>query len=474
MPEAPDQSHTFGGGITESALSPIVIVGLLIAILLMWTLPRKYVIVPFLCIAFLVPIGQQAYVFGVHWLVLRIVILAGWVRVVFSMFSGKSRIFAGGFNFIDLAFVISTLCQSVCMVLQYMQTQALINQVGFLIDFLGGYILLRFLVRDKKDFYIAIKSLAILAIVFAVFMVREQLTMQNAFALLGGRAVPEVREGKIRSQGAFAHSLMAGCFAASLLPLFVLLWKTGKARFLAALGAIGCTAMTITSQSSTPLLGYVGGLVAICFWPLRKRMRTVRWALVIALLVLAMVMKAPVWFVIAHIDLTGGSSGYHRAELIDQFVRHFSDWWLIGTKDAGTWAYDLWDTQNQYVTVGESGGLLAFVFFILLVTRCCAQIGHSRKLASNAKEEWFVWLVGAALFVNLVSFFGVNYFDQSKIIWFLLLAMIQVVPGTIRLRSQQTIVRPESSPQEMDLALIGGSSTSTPGRFMLPIERQRT
>src|ERR1051326_419504 len=135
MPEAPDQSHTFGGGLTESSLTPIVLVGMLVAILLMWILPRKYVVVPFLCFALLVPMGEQVYALGVHWLALRIVILAGWARLLQNKLSSKKPLFAGGFNFIDQAFLVSVVCQAVCMVLQYMQSQALINQFGFVIDY---------------------------------------------------------------------------------------------------------------------------------------------------------------------------------------------------------------------------------------------------------------------------------------------------------------------------------------------------
>lgn len=461
MPEKPDQSHTFGGGLTESSLTPIVLVGMLVAILLMWILPRKYVVVPFLFFALLVPMGEQVYVLGVHWLALRIIILAGWARLLHNKLSSKKPLFAGGFNFIDQAFLVSVVCQAVCMVLQYMQSQALINQIGFLIDYIGGYFLLRFMIRDKRDIYTAIKCLAVLSLICAFFMVREQLTVHNDFALLGGKAVPDIREGKIRSQGPFSHALMAGCFAASLLPLFFLLWKTGKARLLAALGAVGCTVMTITSQSSSPLLAYVAGILAICCWPIRRKMRAVRWAMVIALLAAAMVMKAPVWFLIARIDLTGGSSGYHRAELIDQFVRHFGDWWLIGTKDAGTWAYDLWDTQNQYVTVGETGGLLAFGFFVAMIVHCFRHIGQARKYVAGKRKEWFVWSIGASLFVHLVSFFGVNYFDQSKISWFLLLAMIQVSPSlTCTIPATKTAAR-DLSLTDPDLGVVALEPSST-------------
>ena len=33
-------------------------------------------------------------------------------------------------------------------------------------------------------------------------------------------------------------------------------------------------------------------------------------------------------------------------------------------------------------------------------------------------------VLGSALFANVVAFFGVNYFDQSRIAWFALLAMV--------------------------------------------------
>jgi hypothetical protein len=431
MPEARSQDHAFGGGASDSVLNPIVLSGLLLAVLLTLLLPRKYAIIPVLLITFLVPAGQQIYLAGMHWTALRVIIVAGFVRVACSRFSSKSQVFGGGFNLIDQAFLCCTLCQAAGTVLQYMQTPALINQFGFLIDELGGYFLLRYLIQDRHDIYRALKCLAFLSVILAGFMIREQLTLRNAFGTLGGvQLVPDVREGKVRSQGVFQHALMAGSFAATLLPLFFLLWKSGKARLIAVLGVMGCTIMTITSQSSTPLLAYIAGVLAVLLWPIRKHMKKLRWGLVIALLGLAMVMKAPVWFLIAHIDLTGGSSGYHRAELIDQFIRHFSDWWLIGTTNAGTWGYDLWDTQNQYVNVGESGGLAAFVFFIVMICRCYQRIGNARRSAAGKSgPEWFVWLLGAALFAHLVAFFGVNYFDQSKMGWFLLLAMIcSVIP----------------------------------------------
>ncbi len=427
----PDQTHDFGGGATASILSPLVLVVLLVAVLLLWVLPRRYMVIPFLFTIFLTPGGQQLYIGGIHWFVGRILVLAGLVRLATLKSKLKNGLFANHLNSADKALLYCLLCEAVCTSVRYSQAQAAINQAGLLIDSAGAYIILRCLIRDRDDIYTALKCLAVLSLILGVCMVREQLVLRNIFGELGGvQLIPDVREGKIRSQAVFQHALMAGSFAASLLPLFVVLWRFGKSKAIAAIGLVGCTIMTIESQSSTPLLAYVAGALAICMWPIRRKMKEVRIAIVVALLGLAAVMKAPVWFIIAHIDLTGGSSGYHRAELIDVFIRHFSDWCLMGSS-AATWGVDMWDTQNQFVNVGESGGLLAFGLFIAMITRCFSRMGKTRKAAAGrGEEEWIPWLLGAALFAHIVGFFGVNYFDQSKVNWFALLAMISAMQIT--------------------------------------------
>jgi hypothetical protein len=210
-----------------------------------------------------------------------------------------------------------------------------------------------------------------------------------------------------------------------------MLWKNGRAKVMAAVGVAGCTVMTICSHSSTPLLTYVAGILGVCLWPLRKKMRVLRWSLIGVVLALQVVMKAPFWFIIAHIDLTGGSSGYHRALLIDMFIRHFWDWWLIGTKDFGTWDYDLWDQQNQFVSAGETGGLIALVFFVAVISRSFGYLGKARRVVAGRRREWEVWLLGCALFAIVTGFFGVNFYDQAKIGYLALLSMIMAVAAPI-------------------------------------------
>jgi hypothetical protein len=143
-------------------------------------------------------------------------------------------------------------------------------------------------------------------------------------------------------------------------------------------------------------------------------------------------MKAPVWFLINHIDLVAGNSGYHRAMLIDQLVRHFSDWWLVGTASSPTWGDDMWDTSNAFVQEAILGGLLALIFFIAIISRAFARLGAARKaVEDDPQKQWPLWFLGSALFAHVIAYFGIVYFDHTQIAWFALLAIIAVSTSTI-------------------------------------------
>jgi len=139
-----------------------------------------------------------------------------------------------------------------------------------------------------------------------------------------------------------------------------------------------------------------------------------------------MVMKAPVWHLISRIDISGGSSSYHRFELVNQFILHFKDWWLLGVKYNGHWGWDMWDTANQYVNIGENSGLVPFILFLAVIVYGFKFVGAARKRATDSKEALFLWALGSALFAHVVAFFGISYFDQTIVGWYALLASISV------------------------------------------------
>jgi hypothetical protein len=464
------ENFRFGGGSTDTILHPIVLVAMLIAVILAFFLPRKYLVVPFLLSTFLIPQGQQIVLGGFHVFVLRIIVLAGIVRMLFSRRSSEGNVLAGGFNSVDMLLFLWVTLHAIAFTLLYRATGAIVNQVGYLWDCLGSFVILRFMICDEEDVVRAIKCFGFLAVVLAVCMVREQLTGQNIFGLLGGvNVASEVREGRIRSQAVFQHSLLAGTFGATSIPLFVYLWKRGRQKVLAVCGAIGASVMVAAASSSTPVMAWIAGIGAVFFWPFRKRLRIVRWGLVAMLLCLTLVMQAPIWFLIARVGVTSGSSSYHRAMLVDQFVRHFSDWWLLGTNENQKWGFDMWDTSNRYVEEGETGGLAALMCFLGVICLTFSRIGTARKmLEKNRKDEWLLWLLGAAFFAHLIAFWGISYFDQTRVTWFALIAMI--VASTAPALRQSSVV--QGKPENSNLALsrrsyapLGLPSATTNGLY---------
>ena len=419
----------FGGGASHTTLHPVVAAAMIIGFILILILPRKYAAAAFLFVVLLSPPGQQLLLGGVHLYVPSILVLAGLVRMAQAKFSSKAEMFVGGLTSIDKVFLCWAIFRAVASILlNRLDPGAIVYQIGFLWTALGGFFLLRFLIQDEESVVTVIKTFALFVAVVAVTMSNEKFHDLNVFGYLGSTSLyPDIREGSIRARGPFEHEILAGVFGATLVPLFLWLWHSKKSRMVAFVGLIGSTVMVLTSTSSTSLMTYMAVVLGCCFWVFRKHMRTFRWGLVMLLILLQIVMKAPVWFVINHVDLVPGNSSYHRAMLIDVFIRHFWDWWLVGTNDAKNWGWDMWDTSNQFVNEGESGGLATFICFILLISWTFGMLGKARKLVEaegDRKKEWSLWFLGVALFSHLVGFFGISYFDQTKFMWYSVFAII--------------------------------------------------
>ena len=430
----------FGGGSAETILNPLVAVWLVIAIVLILAVPRRKLITCFLLSCLCIPVAQVVVLGGVHFTVLRLLIIAGLLRRGSSS-GGK---FAGGFNGVDRVVVLWTISASTVLSLQWMNMDSLVHNLGDFLDALGGFLVVRFLVTDRDSIRRTIRVLAVVCIIQGVCMINEQVTHVNVFGYLGGHTWITVRDGKIRSEGVMG-CLYAGVFGGASIPLFVWLWKERKSRVTACAGLVGATAMTITSNSSSSLLALYGSLLGLAFWPLRRRMGLVRWAFSLTLVALHMAMKGPVWALIARVDLTGSSSGYHRYYLLDNCIRHFSDWWLLGYRYYNDWGYDMWDLCNQFVVAALTGGLVTLIFYIAIFSRSFGAIGKAiKQVNGRRREEWLLWCLGSALFANVVAHFGINYMAQMVMTLFPLLACISVA----RLELKQALVGNEEQSQE--------------------------
>jgi hypothetical protein len=438
----------FGGGEATTLLHPLVAAWMLIAIALIFVLPRRKAIAPFLLAFFTIPLGQVLVIGGLHFPALRILILAGLVRRMTSRGEESRNKFGGGFSAVDQAVVMWTVSALVIVSLQWMALPALIKFVGDFIDALGGYLVVRFLIPDGEAVRTTIKVFALICLILGACMVNEHFTRKDVLCYLGGCSLDaEVRNGLVRASGVMG-TIQSGAFGGVLIPLFLWLGTERKSRLVAGAGFAGATAMVITSGASTAVMAYGASLLGLGFWPLRKQMRLLRWGLVATLLGLHLVMKGPVWSLIEHIDLSNGSSSFHRYMLIDTLINHFGDWCLLGTRNNGSWGWEMWDTCNQFVDVAVRGGLLTLALYIMVISRSFAALGNARKRVNGDREqEWYLWCLGSSLFANVVAQFGINYMVQLQVLLFPLLASISIAA----FKTRQPTSRTEKSVNDMHL-----------------------
>ena len=273
-------------------LHPLVAVWMLIAIVLILALRRKMAIVPYLLAFFTIPIAQVILVGSLHFPVLRILILTVLARMIVRGGGNSGRRLPGGFNRLDTVVILWTVWTLIANSLQWMDLQAFIKIAGDFIDALGSYLAARYLIPDRQTVRRAISVLALVCVIQGACMITEQFTHHNVFAALGANE-PDFRGGHVRAEGSIGN-LWAGAIAGASIPLFLGLWTEKKSRMAALAGIAGATAMVLASHASTSWGTYGAALLGLCFWPLRKQMRIVRYGIVAALVGLHLVMHGPV------------------------------------------------------------------------------------------------------------------------------------------------------------------------------------
>ncbi len=406
-------------------INPIGAAFILLMCVLIVVLPRKYALVPFILVICFMTMGQRVLVVGLNFTMFRILVFFGWIRLLI-----RGEIRGLKWHPIDTAVVLYVISNATIYTLQWRTWEAFVNRSGLFYNAFGLYFLFRFLLHDLEDVRRGIRQLATFAVPLAISMMVEKLTERNAFAVFG--AVPlftVVREGVLRCQGPFAHPILAGTFGATIFPFFAAMFRDKGRKLLAMAGMLSSLVIVGTAGSSGPVMALLFGVLALVMWPMRDYLRAVRWGLLISLVGLHLVMKAPVWFLIGRITVFSGNTGWHRSYLIDQAIAHFWEWWLLGTRDTAHWGRLLSDVTNQYINEGADAGFLTMVLFILIIVRCFRTVGVSVRAMQDGSfaSRFQVWGLGASLLAHAVTFISVSYFDQNILIWYLLLAMISTV-----------------------------------------------
>ena len=172
-------------------------------------------------------------------------------------------------------------------------------------------------------------------------------------------------------------------------------------------------------------------LCGMALWKIKDRLRAIRWLVVFILIALDLVMSDPVYFLLGRIDITGGSTGYYRAALIQATIQHFNEWWLIGTDYTKDWLLggggvaspNHTDLTNHYIVMGVMGGMPLMLLFMGVIYAAFNLIGRVLKLdrVSGGGDPYLAWILGSILFGHATTFLSVSYFDVANSAYFYLI-----------------------------------------------------
>jgi hypothetical protein len=414
-------------------LSPLGVALALLVAILVTLLPRRMAMMPILAALCFLPTGQSLQIAGLHFYLFRLALLASLTRVLI-----RGEVRSIRWCLIDTL----VFCWLTAFVgfgsLSHPGWASFITAGGTAFDWVSSYIVARSLLRDRNDLLLQIRFLAIMMIPLAAAMIVETVTGKNAFAALGGVGEIDVlRDGKVRAQGAFRHSILAGTFGVTMLPLMIGLirMRNRSLRWSGVFGSISAALMVWAAASSGPYLAALGSIAAMCIWRLRYSLRLVLVGLLLIVLMLQVGMNRPVWWIFDSVSSFSGGSGWHRSYIIDAAIQHWDEWWLIGTPRTVQWGGyppapgdpNNIDLTNEYVVQGVNGGALTLGLFIAILWTCFKQLGsafRAKRGSIDSETEWLAWCTGVALLAHCISFFSIAYFDQTIFYFFWLLSAI--------------------------------------------------
>ncbi|MGZ8171701.1 MULTISPECIES: hypothetical protein [Methylobacter] len=394
--------------------------------------------------------GQVLEIGPAHFTVVRILVTVGILRVLL-----KGERIANGMNQVDRWLVLWAVFLIASSI--FHTSDAWIFRIGLMWSEVGCYFLFRVFIQDAKDVEQIFKALCVALVPIAVLMLLEKATGKNFFSILGGvEEVATFRNGHFRASGPFSHPILAGVVGATCFPMALYLWKSHRKH--AVLGLFSAGGIIFASTSSGPVMMLLFILFGLALWKVRDHLRSIRWLALTAIVALDAVMKDPVYFLMARIDISGGSTGYHRAQLIRSSIEHLDEWWLAGTDYTRHWmATGIYantnhtDITNHLLGIGVMGGLPAMFLFIMVLVAGFGKVGKTLRENESASMEqrFLIWTLGAILFGHVWNFWSISLFDQSVVFFYLILAGISAVqvakPFAVNVEIKQSVGRMRQS-----------------------------
>lgn len=405
-------------------MTPVTLIVTLILGAAIFYVPKSR-IVPILIIGMcFVPAHQALVIAGLNFKVLRILAILATVRMFY-----KNEYITFTFNKIDKLFFCWGIVGFIAFVILWGTMQSFILKMGISIDTFLIYFVFRNYLRTLNDIRLTMVTLIASMVVLTPFVIVEQFFGKNLFSVMG-QSASAIRDGRIRCFAAFSHSILLGSFSASVAPIAIALLKANTVKRYNVYYVIGilCSVyITIASASSGPIISLAAGLIVTLAFRFRKYTGKVTLSVIALVALLHMVMKEPVWHLVARLNPTGSSTGYHRFVLIDKTIKNFSEWALYGVRSVEHWGVWAGDVTSMYIAQAVTGGFLTMVLFIWTLFFSMKSIWKASMLPLPVDQRWLLWGMFSAFFTHCVSFLSVAYFGQSLMLLILSFAIASVL-----------------------------------------------
>jgi len=381
--------------------------------------------------------GQTVNVFGIDLYATRLLMLATFLRVIVRGEFGSSQL-----NGLDKTLLLVFGYRAVVFVVN--SNGSPMTEIGYFADTFLAYFAFRGLIRETEDLKFLLTCAPLLLLPYAALSAVERWTGSNVFASLGGVPGRILERGGIpRAAGSFTHPSIFGTLGAILLPLYIAFAFDVRNRVAVLIGMASCAIIVFVSNSGGPATAAAMAILGWFAWGLRMQMRLVRWLLVSALVFLAGVMKAPIWSLPAKISALLGGDGWHRSYLMQVTFEHLGDWWFAGMSVLETRDWFPYvvvtggaDIINYYLEFGIAAGLPAMILFIFFLATLFGRLGAAMQVvrsrgSGDLDDERILWGLGVAVFVHVVNWFAIVYFDKMHLILCMQFAAISSLVSSV-------------------------------------------
>src|SRR3990172_1578095 len=168
-------------GRLTGTVHPAILVLTIVACILITRINIRYSIILMVFLSIMIPISQKFQIFTLNFIIFRVLVLAGWIKIIIS-----KDLKLGKLTKTDKAIIYWVILSSTVYIIQQYNIDAVKNRLGFAYDAIGVYFLYRILIKRKEDIDTIINSLAIVSAIVAISMSIEQLTGKNWFYVFGG------------------------------------------------------------------------------------------------------------------------------------------------------------------------------------------------------------------------------------------------------------------------------------------------